>query len=187
MNKELLRLIRLMQRSRMGVFLHEGMESNLVILRELVTDAVCAAIVPAGYGGRKGELWYARVLPPPIPEGVEHVVFTTPYILLQPGLPEWTAYWHRVRLQVSPQARIEAYERHMKHGLTPDYWNRFVFEGYVNHLTQANFLRGLPDGPESRPHSKQRAASELSSGVRGRARTGRHYAYNQPSSGGKLE
>ncbi len=161
MHKELLRLIRLMQRSRMGVFLNEGVESNLVVLRELVTDAVCRAIVPAGYCGRKGELWYARVLPPPVPGVVEHVVFTTPYILLQPGLPEWKAYWCRVLPQASPQARIEAYARHMKHGPTPDFWNEFVLEGYVNDLPVAIFLAGLPDVPESRPHSRKRGASEL--------------------------
>ncbi len=33
------------------------------------------------------------------------------------------------------------------------YWNDFVFEGYVNYRTEAIFLAGLPDVPESRPHS----------------------------------
>jgi hypothetical protein len=122
MHTDLLRLIRLMQRSRMGVYLNESIEGNLVVLRELVTDAICRAIVPAGYEGRKGELWFARVLPPPgVPGGAEHVVFTTPYILLQPELAEWMAYWNRVQPQASPQARIEAYERHMKYGPTRDY------------------------------------------------------------------
>lgn len=161
MHKDLLRLIRLMQRSRMGVYLNDGVEGNVVVLRELVTDAVCRAIVPAGYGGRKGELWFARVLPPPtVSGGAEHVVFTTPYILLQPGLPEWMACWSRVLPQASPQARIDAYERHMKYGPTRDYWNEFVCEGYVNHRTEAIFLAGLPDVPESRPHSKERGTSD---------------------------
>ena len=37
---------------------------------------------------------------------------------------------------------------------TRDYWTEFVFEAYVNHQTEAIFLAGLPDTPESRPHSK---------------------------------
>jgi len=33
---------------------------------------------------------------------------------------------------------------------TRTYWNDFVFEGYVNHRTEAIYLA---DVPESRPHS----------------------------------
>ncbi len=151
----LLHLVQLMQQSRMGVYVHEGTEGGLVVLRELLTGAVCRAIVPAGYGGREGELWFARVLPPPFPGGAEHVVFTTPYILLQPGLAEWTAYFSRMLPQGAPQARIDAYQRHMKYGPTRRYWNDFVFEGYVNHRSELIFLAGLPDVPDSRPHSAQ--------------------------------
>ncbi|MBK6974761.1 MAG: hypothetical protein IPH26_18105 [Sterolibacteriaceae bacterium] len=155
---DLLRLVRLMQHSRMGVFVHDGTEGSLVVLREPVSGAVCRAIVPAGYRGRKGELWFARVLPPPFPGGAEHVVFTTPYILLQPGLAEWTAYFGRVLPQAAALSLIDAYERHMKYGPTRHYWNDFVFEGYVNHRTEAIFLAGLPDVPNSRPHSPHNSA-----------------------------
>lgn len=41
----------------------------------------------------------------------------------------------------------------MKYGPTRTYWNDFVFEGYVHHRTEAFYLAGLPDVPESRPHS----------------------------------
>ena len=33
-------------------------------------------------------------------------------------------------------------------------WNDYVFEAYVNHQADAIYLAGLPDIPESRPHSK---------------------------------
>lgn len=49
---------------RMGLYAHEGAEGDLIILRDLATAAMCHAIVPFGYRGRRGELWYARVLPP---------------------------------------------------------------------------------------------------------------------------
>lgn len=154
MHPELLRLIRLMQESRMGLYIHEGAEGSRTLLRELVTGAVCRAIVPAGYRGQTGELWYARVLPPPITGSAEHVVFTTPYPVLAPGLREWQAYFHRTLPGASTHARLEAYERHMKYGPTRRYWNDFVFEGYVNHRPDAIYLAGLPDVPESRPHSE---------------------------------
>lgn len=67
MDAELLRLIQLMQRSRMGLYVHEGSQGDLVTLREIVTGAACRAIVPAGHRGQVGELWYVRVLPPPAP------------------------------------------------------------------------------------------------------------------------
>ena len=154
MHTELLRLIRLMQESRMGLYTHAGAEGDLVILRELATDAECQAIVPSGYRGQRGELWYARVLPPPLPGGAEHVVFTTPYVLLKPGTHEWQAYLRRTLPDAPKQARLDAYERHMKYGPTRTYWNDFVFEGYVNHRMEAIYLAGLPDVPESRPHSE---------------------------------
>ena len=153
MHADLLRLIRLMQQSRMGIYINEGAEGSLVVLRELVTDIVCRAIVPTGFSGRKGELWYVRVLSPPFPGSSEHVVFTTPYILLEPGLREWQAYFRRALPDVPRQPRIDACGRHMKYGPTRRYWNDFVFEAYVNHHECAIFLAGLPDVPGSRPHS----------------------------------
>ena len=41
-----------------------------------------------------------------------------------------------------------------KDGLAPGYWSEYVFEAYANHVTEAIFLMGLPDVPESRPQSK---------------------------------
>jgi hypothetical protein len=42
----------------------------------------------------------------------------------------------------------------MKYGPSRSYWNDFVFEGYINYCTEAVFLAGVPDVPESRPHSE---------------------------------
>ena len=151
MHAELLRLIRLMQESRMGVYIHRGRKGKLTVLEDMVTGAVCGATVPSGDCGRKGELWYVRVLPPPTPGGEEHVVFTTPYILLHPKLPDWREYFRRTIPSAAP---IDDYERHMKYGPTRQYWNDFVFEAYLNHRTESIYLAGLPDIPESRPHSE---------------------------------
>ena len=153
MHDELVRVIGLMQDSRMGVYVHEGADRDRVVLRELVTNRVCSAISPAGYRGRAGELWYARVLPPPVPGLEEHVVFTTPYLLIQPSEREWLSYFQRTLPDAPLDARIAAYERHMKFGPARDYWTEFVLEAYVNHRHDVIFLRGLPDVAESRPHA----------------------------------
>lgn len=154
MHSELVRVIGLMQRSRMGVYVNEGTDGDLVVLRELMTDAVCRSAVPTGYRGQKGELWYARVLPPPFPGATEHIVFTTPYLLLKPGMHEWEAYFRRVLPDAPRAARLATYELHMKFGPTPRYWTEFVFEAYVNHREDVISLAGLPDVAESRPHSR---------------------------------
>ena len=153
MHEELVRVIGLMQDSRMAVYVHEGTDGHRIALRELVTNRVCRTICPSGYLGRAGELWYARVLPPPLAGLEEHIVFTTPYVLIEPGEREWLAYFDRTLPHETPEKRIAAYERHMKWGPTRDYWTGFVFEAYVNHRHDVIFLRGLPDVPESRPHS----------------------------------
>ncbi len=149
MNPELLRLIRLMQDSRMGLYIHRGKKGKLTVLEDIVTGDVYRATVPSGDCGKKGELWYVRVLPPPFP-GHEHVVFTTPYIVLHPKLPEWREYFRR---SIPDEAPIDGYGHHMKYGPTRDYWNEFVLEAYVSHRPEAIYLAGLPDVAESRPHS----------------------------------
>ena len=152
MHPELLRLIRLMQDSRMGFYIHRGREGSLSILEDLVTGARYRAIVPVGYTGRmENENWYIRLLPPPIAGSTEHVVFTTPYIVLHPELRDWIAYFQRA---LPATADMHEYERHMKYGPTRQYWNDYVFEAYVNYQVDAIFLAGLPDIPESRPHSE---------------------------------
>lgn len=150
MHPDLLRLIRLMQESRMGFYIHRGREGDVSILEDLVTGAAHRAIVPAGYSGRYNEIWYVRLLPPPFAGGAEHVVFTTPYLILHPAFHKWIAYFRRV---LPATALVADYDLHMKYGPTRKYWNDYVFEAYVNHQPDAIFLAGLPDDPESRPHS----------------------------------
>lgn len=41
----------------------------------------------------------------------------------------------------------------MKYAPTREYWNDYVFEAYVSNQADVIYLAGLPDIPESRPHS----------------------------------
>lgn len=161
MHADLLRLIRLMQDSRMGFYIHRGTEGAVSVLEDLVTGAVYRVIVPAGYRGQLNENWYIRLLPPPFPEGQEHVVFTTPYVVVHPDFDEWLAYFRRT---LPATAGLVDYEGHMKYGPTREYWNDYVFEGYVNHQSDAIYLAvfrmfpraalipRFPRGLAGRPH-----------------------------------
>lgn len=62
MDPGLQRVIRRLQQSRMGVYVHLGNDGACAVLEDLVTGERCRAIVQAGYRGQRGELWYARVL-----------------------------------------------------------------------------------------------------------------------------
>jgi len=143
-----------MQASRMGLYVHEGHRERFVVLRELVTDEVVESLVSAGYRGKRGEVWLVRVHPPPVPPAGYSVVFTTPYVILEPGLAEWKAYLRRTLPKIGVDDEVSAYENLMKYGLGRNYWNEYIFEAYVNHQHDAVFLMGLPDVEESRPHSR---------------------------------
>ncbi len=66
----------------MGFFVHCGNEDNAVLLREVGKQDVISGLVPAGYVGRASEIWFARVLPPSNGLCGHHIVFTTPYVVL---------------------------------------------------------------------------------------------------------
>ena len=142
--------------SRMGIYRVEGTTDAGVRLMDLVTGQRCAAICESGYRGTLGELWFTRVLPPPaFPGHSEHVVFTSPYVLIAPDEAAWTQYFDRIAAKDPKRPRIEALGRHLKGAASRRYWPEFVFEGYVNHCPGAIYLKGLPDVPASRPHSKE--------------------------------
>jgi hypothetical protein len=155
-----------MQASRMGIYMHEGSSGRFVRLRELVTGDRIKAISPGDYQGHAGELWYARVLPPPF----EHdpfdysVVFTTPYVLgkcdsqkqyMLSAEQDWLAYFDRTLKHCAADDRAGAYASLMKYGTSRNYWNEFVFLAYRNHQHDVILLEGFPDMPSSLPHSEE--------------------------------
>jgi hypothetical protein len=148
----LLTLMRALQDSRMGIYRLKEQDGARVRLQDLARGQPCTAVCPSGYAGRIGELWYTRVLPPPL-SGTEHVVFTSPYVLIAPDETHWLSYLDRVTSKTSAGTREEALEQHFKWGPNPRYWPEFVVEAYSRHESGAIFLHGLPDVAESRPGS----------------------------------
>jgi hypothetical protein len=148
----ILTLMQALQDSRMGIYRVQERDGARVRLQDLATDHTCTAVCVSSYSGRVGELWFTRVLPPPL-TGADHVVFTSPYVLTAPEVAAWTSYLDRVASKKPAGARAETLEQHFKWGPNPRYWLEFVFEAYSRHESGAIFLHGLPDVAESRPHS----------------------------------
>lgn len=174
--KSLITIFELMQDSRMGFYVHEGISGKYVSLREIVTGKKMMAISPSGYMGEAGQIWYARIMPEPFPElGFGYaVVFTTPYVIVElvgrnrsRNAPErnWMDFFERNLPKTNVKDAVAAYKFFMKYGLSRQqlayrrpgmhYWNEYVFEGYVNHKDNMIILAGYPDIPLSRPHSKE--------------------------------
>jgi len=164
MEDSLMALFRHMQESRMGFYMHQGTNDSLVLLKELITGKERSCVVPAGYMGRPGEMWFVRVLPEPF-EAMNtgrSVVFNTPYVIgtwqknrFSPANPQsWEGFFDRTLPKTGIGEACEAYAHLMKYGLTPNYWNEYVMEAYVNHRQDMILLAGFPDVPSSRPHSR---------------------------------
>lgn len=148
----MLTLMRTLRDSRMGIYRVQEWDGTRVRLQDLGANRTFKAVCTSDYAGSAGELWYTRVLPPPLP-GADHVVFTSPYVLTSPDLAGWTAYLDRAASKSPAATRAKALEQHFKWGPNPRYWLKFVFEAYSRHESGAIFLHGLPDVAETRLHS----------------------------------
>jgi hypothetical protein len=150
MNPHQLGALRMMSQSRMGIYENRGMEGNRVRLRELITDQEFVCHSASGYRGKKGELWYVRLLPPLEPELANyHVAFTTPYVLIIQSKNDWIAYLKRSMVGM----KGDTLHQILKLGLGENYWNEFVFQAYHHHQFDAIFLAGIPDLKVTLPHA----------------------------------
>ncbi len=138
--------------SRMGIYEHCGLKNGCISLRELVTDNEISFFGDSGYAGNKGELWWVRAVPPPL--NFPHWVgMSTPYVLRAPGQSEWLALFARNDIRSGEVGMEQRLRQFLKFGPKSRYWSELIFEGYCGHNSGAIFLQGLPDVPESRPHS----------------------------------
>ena len=152
MDPTFLSLGRTRQHSRMSVYAHEGADgAGRTVLRDLATGARAPCIVPSGWRGSRGELWLARVLPPPVAALEVSTVFTTPYVLRGARESDWLAYFDRV---LGP-AKGDAAKTDVVLKYDID-WNEYIFAAYTGHVAEAIFLTGLPDVPSSLPHYSPR-------------------------------
>jgi hypothetical protein len=154
MNPHQLEALSKMSHSRMGIYEQQGLEQSHVRLRELVTEREFVCHSTSGYRGKNGELWYVRLFPPLEPElATYHIVFTTPYVLIDSTKKDWIDFLKRSIVGMKASSEAEARERLMKFGPTKNYWNEFVFRAYHHHQPDAIYLSGIPDLKSTLPHA----------------------------------
>jgi len=152
----LLDVISLMQHSAMGIYVHCGIEDNLVRLRALGSQETRLCLVPSGYVGQSGELWFIRMLPPANALFDYHIVFNTPYILVGVTERMFASYLDREVGRMGARKlpeKMEATAYIMKYGPTPNHWNEYIFCAYTRYQHEAVFLTGIPDIKKSLPHA----------------------------------
>ena len=66
---------------------------------------------------------------------------------------EWIQYIKRTITNKKSNTSTTSFENLMKYGLSYNYWNEYIFQAYVNHISNAIYLEGLPDMSSTRPHS----------------------------------
>ena len=154
MSPVFLETLTILSKSRLGLHICEGRRDGQILLRELVTGTLHTCDIGSGYAGVAGELWLARVLPPPMPGMVHSLVFTTPYVVQHPDPAQWQAYLQRALPKTKQADSQTAYACLMTGCLAPNYWVEYVFEAYSNHNDNAIYIFGLPDVDKSRPHSR---------------------------------
>jgi hypothetical protein len=163
-------LIKILSASRMGVYKVCKIKDKKIFLKELVTNDEFWCVCPAGYEGEAGQLWYARVLPPPT-EYLDYInysiVMTTPYVLLNSNEKNWNDFFSRNNVDKNN------YHTFMKFGPSFNYWHEFVFYGYSNFIKEAVFLSGIPDIESTLPHHEKFSAYEELSGTTKKPFTGK--------------
>ena len=149
-----LALITILANSRMGIYEHCGLNNGTISLRELVTDKEFPFVGTSGYVGNKGELWFVRAVPPPMAAIPYWVGMGTPHVLRAPGQAEWLEFFARNGIRSGEVGFEQRLNQFLKFGPQPRYWSELIFEGFSSYNSGAIFLHGLPDIPESRPHSR---------------------------------
>ncbi|MBF0429045.1 MAG: hypothetical protein HQL94_09000 [Magnetococcales bacterium] len=148
-------VIQMMTSSRMGIYEHCGHQGSLVLLRDVVDQKIYPCYPSSGYLGKKSQLWFVRLMPPFYEVADYHVVFTTPYVLLSQK-SEWESYFSRVIKKIQqpgPRSLSQSLELLFKQGLDVNYWNEYIFQAYSGAEHTVIYLAGMPDQPDSMPHS----------------------------------
>jgi hypothetical protein len=154
LNPDQLDVLKKLSESRMGIYEHIGVADGFVRLRELITGDEFPCLCTSGYKGKSGELWYVRRLPPLMPElATFHVLFTTPYILIESTKDDWMQFLKRTLLKANGNDDRDRLHQLLKFGIGKNYWNEFVFTAYHHHQAQAIFLAGIPDLKSTLPHA----------------------------------
>ncbi len=108
----------------------------------------------SGYSGRKGEIWYVRVLPPFVEGLTRSVSLSTPYVFTDSSRSTWEDFFQRHL--ASEAGAGPSLRDYLKQGKSFGYWLEFVYQAFAGYTGNMILVTGVPDDPGSLPHSDPR-------------------------------
>lgn len=156
----LIETLEVMQKSRMGFYIHEGTEGDFIRLRELKTNRQLLCHSSSGYQGHAGEMWYVRLMPPLVDGYDYHVVFTTPYVIRNVSESYLLDLVDRMIPKMTRRGYPAEYEALMKWGPMLKYWNEYLVMGYSNFEHDVVYLTGYPS---TDPKAEYRNVEDMNS------------------------
>ena len=128
-----------------------GVDSGEVRLWDIAGRREFQCWNSSGYAGRKGEVWFVRVLPPLLETGEHSVTMNS----LTSSWREAAGLGKTFRALPAFQNRFQCRAAGLPEvWAIPGLWLEFVVQAYVNHTGNAIFVMGFPDRPDSMPHSE---------------------------------
>ena len=149
-----------MQKSRMGFYVHEGIQGEYIQLRELKTNRQCLCHNSSGYQGRRGEIWYIRLMPPLVDGYDYHVAFTTPYVIRNVTESSLVELIDRMIPKMARRGYPAEYGAFMKWGPALKYWNEYLVMGYSNF---AHDVINLTMYPSTDPKPEYHSVEDMNS------------------------
>jgi hypothetical protein len=105
----------------------------------------------SGYPGRRGEVWYVRVVPPCVKGSNRSVTVCTPYVFRDGYRRTWEDFFQR---RLASTAGVgNSLGDYLKHGKWLGYWLEFVFQAFSGYSGNMILVTGVPDDAASLPHS----------------------------------
>lgn len=157
--RELVQEARALAASRLGIYRVLAVNDERVTLFDLIERRERVAHQVDDWAV-EGQLWLARLVKAPEDSECQYHLPFTPYVLLAPER-DWEGYLERV----SSARDIDTLCAHFKHPKTPVYWFDFILDGYAGVEEIVVRLTGVPDRPETLPHSLDNKDGEFEDDV----------------------
>ena len=151
-DKILLKAITNLNSSYMGFYLHMGFDDDFILLKEIFTNRSFRCKCPAGYTGKKDEIWYIRVVSNLDTVYNYHIIINTPYIILNYTEQDWISFFQRHGIRKENNKAEKILYSFLKDNPDIKYWHNYIMDAYVNYSESNVLLTGIPDVKGSKPH-----------------------------------
>jgi hypothetical protein len=143
--KEEIERIRTLAKTHLRVLRIVHRNGQTARLQDLLTKDEVDVGLAAPWDGDAGQLWLARAVP--------EMCFT-PYAIDGADDAEWLAYFERKLGDAKGKELRERY-RDLMRGVPDNLWLEYILDAYYEGNQHTLHLRGIPDRPETLPHSEE--------------------------------